>query len=61
MWIAPVALAVLAMAGLAFAFRRWRPTGIAATDDDRLLVAAAVAARADAADSNGVDAADDDV
>ena len=60
-WIAPVALAVLAMAGLAFAFRRWRPTGIAATDDDRLLVAAAVAARADAADSHRVDAADDDV
>lgn len=45
-WIAPVALAVLAAAGLVVAFRRWRPSGIAATDDDRVLVAAAVAARA---------------
>ena len=42
-WIAPVALAVLAMAGLAVAFRRWRPSGVAATDEDRELVATAVA------------------
>lgn len=54
-WIAPVALAVLAVAGLAFAFRRWRPTGIVATDEDRLLVAAAVAARPDVADGDTVD------
>ena len=42
-WIAPVTLLVLAVAGLAVAFRRWRPSGIAATDDDRVLVASALA------------------
>ena len=42
-WIAPVTLLVLAVAGLAVAFRRWRPSGIAATDDDRVLVASAIA------------------
>ena len=42
-WIAPVTLLVLAVAGLAVAFRRWRPSGIAATEDDRMLVASALA------------------
>ena len=57
-WIAPVALVIVALAGLAVAFRRWRPSGIAATDDDRLLVASAVAAQAATgpAESGRVDA-----
>jgi cytochrome c-type biogenesis protein CcmH len=45
-WALPVAALVCALAGLAVAFRRWRRTGAAAndpTDDDRALVAAALA------------------
>jgi cytochrome c-type biogenesis protein CcmH len=38
-WILPVALFVCAVAGLAFAFRRWRArSGLIATADDRALV-----------------------
>jgi cytochrome c-type biogenesis protein CcmH len=41
-WTLPVAAVVLAFAGLALAFRRWRGSGAArATDDDRALVASA--------------------
>jgi cytochrome c-type biogenesis protein CcmH len=45
-WALPVAALVCALAGLAVAFRRWRRTGAAdndPTDDDRALVAAALA------------------
>jgi cytochrome c-type biogenesis protein CcmH len=43
-WILPVAALVLAAGGLGLAFRRWRrqPT-MAATDEDRALVEAALA------------------
>lgn len=38
-WILPVVALVCALAGLAVAFRRWRPSGGAAvSDDDRRLV-----------------------
>jgi cytochrome c-type biogenesis protein CcmH len=45
-WILPVAALLLAVGGLAFAFRRWRrqPT-LSATDEDRALVEAALAGR----------------
>lgn len=43
-WILPVAALLLAAAGLAFAFRRWRrQPAMAATDEDRALVEAALA------------------
>lgn len=43
-WLLPVSALLLAVGGLAFAFRRWRrePT-LAATDEDRALVDAALA------------------
>jgi cytochrome c-type biogenesis protein CcmH len=42
-WVLPVALLLMAMAGLVVAFRRWRHEGDeAATDEDRELVAAAL-------------------
>jgi cytochrome c-type biogenesis protein CcmH len=43
-WLLPVGALLLAVGGLAFAFRRWRrePT-LAATDEDRALVDAALA------------------
>ena len=43
-WILPVSALLLGIAGLAFAFRRWRrqPT-LAASDEDRALVEAALA------------------
>jgi cytochrome c-type biogenesis protein CcmH len=46
-WILPVTALLLGIGGLAFAFRRWRrqPT-LAATDEDRALVEAALAGRA---------------
>jgi cytochrome c-type biogenesis protein CcmH len=45
-WVLPVFVFVCAVAGLAVAFRRWRQTpDIGPTDDDRALVAAALAAR----------------
>lgn len=51
-WILPVVAAVGGAAGLAVAFRRWRRAGgVAATDDDRELVAAARRAGLDRADS----------
>ena len=37
-WIVPIALTIVAFASIAFAFRRWRPTGAVATADDRALV-----------------------
>lgn len=45
-WVLPVAALVAAACGLAFAFRRWRrqPT-LAASDEDRALVEAALANR----------------
>ena len=45
-WILPVTALLLAIGGLTFAFRRWRrePT-LAATDEDRALVEAALADR----------------
>jgi cytochrome c-type biogenesis protein CcmH len=43
-WVLPVLVLVGAVAGLVFAFRRWRGTGSArATDDDRALVESALA------------------
>ncbi len=42
-WVLPIAVLILALAGLAVAFRRWhRETGAAPTDEDRELVAAAL-------------------
>ena len=54
-WALPVAAFVCATAGLAFAFRRWKRAGdTVPTDEDRVLVAAALrnehAAQSDAAD-----------
>jgi cytochrome c-type biogenesis protein CcmH len=43
-WALPVAAFVCAVAGLAVAFRRWRRRGVGVTDDDRALVARAMAA-----------------
>ena len=38
-WVLPVAALVLAVAGLGFAFRRWRAEpGVAVTDEDRVRV-----------------------
>ena len=37
-WILPVVAVVAAVAGLVVAFRRWRPRGVAVSDDDRRLV-----------------------
>ena len=45
-WILPVTALLLAIGGLALAFRRWRrQPSLAATDDDRALVEAALARR----------------
>lgn len=45
-WILPVAALLVAVGGLALAFRRWRrQPGRAATDEDRALVEAALAGR----------------
>lgn len=45
-WILPVAALLLAVGGLALAFRRWRrQPGRIATDEDRALVEAALARR----------------
>lgn len=51
-WVLPVVLVVVAAAGLALAFRRWRerPT-VGATDDDRDLVERARAAAGDGGSS----------
>lgn len=47
-WALPVFAGVCAVAGLAFAFRRWkRAADLVPTDDDRELVAAALAADSD--------------
>lgn len=44
-WVLPVFAVVVSLFGLASAFRRWRTTAAApVTDDDRALVAAALAA-----------------
>jgi cytochrome c-type biogenesis protein CcmH len=49
-WILPVAALILAVGGLALAFRRWRrQPGRAATDEDRALVEAALARRQEGA------------
>jgi cytochrome c-type biogenesis protein CcmH len=37
-WALPVFFAVLSLAGLVVAFRRWRPTTIDVTDDERAMV-----------------------
>jgi hypothetical protein len=45
-WILPVTGLLLAVGGLAFAFRRWRRQPVlVATDEDRALVEAALAAQ----------------
>jgi cytochrome c-type biogenesis protein CcmH len=45
-WILPVAVLLVAVGGLALAFRRWRrQPGRVATDEDRALVEAALARR----------------
>lgn len=50
-WALPVAALVCAIAGLVVAFRRWKVPSLAhATDADRAIVAAALAAERDAAD-----------
>jgi cytochrome c-type biogenesis protein CcmH len=41
-WVLPVVAFVLAIGGLAVAFRRWRHSGVAVTDADRELVARAI-------------------
>jgi len=41
-WILPVVAFALALAGLGFAFVRWRPSGARATDDDRRIVGEAL-------------------
>ena len=60
-WVLPAVVAVLAVGGLAFAFRRWqRNAGGRATDDDRALVARARRDGLDRADSpyDGTEARD---
>jgi cytochrome c-type biogenesis protein CcmH len=53
-WILPVVALVCGVAGLAFAFRRWkRAGGDVPTDDDRALVAEARRTGLDADDSPG--------
>jgi len=42
-WVLPVVVAVLGLAGLGLAFRRWSGTSVRATDDDRALVEQALA------------------
>jgi cytochrome c-type biogenesis protein CcmH len=37
-WVLPVAGLVAAVAGLAVAFRRWRPAAVDVADDDRVIV-----------------------
>ena len=55
-WVLPAVVAVLAVAGLATAFLRWRrPSGEHATDADRALVAQAMAGMAGATDAVGVE------
>ena len=50
MWILPVGALLLAAGGLALAFRRWRrQPSMAATDEDRALVEAALAKQQGAA------------
>jgi cytochrome c-type biogenesis protein CcmH len=44
-WALPVGLVVIALAGLWFRFRDWRPGTLAVTDADRTLVADAIAAQ----------------
>ncbi len=51
MWALPVAALICAVAGLAVTFRRWRREAAAErdpTDEDRALVAAALASEDDA-------------
>lgn len=65
-WILPVVVAVLSVGGLAYAFRQWRDVNAEkATEDDRVLVAAALgehAARESAVVPAGMsDASVDDV
>jgi cytochrome c-type biogenesis protein CcmH len=42
-WVLPVAVFVCALAGLAYAFHRWRGTDVEPTAEDRALVARALA------------------
>lgn len=46
-WAVPVVAAIAAVAGLVVRFGDWRPAAVTATDADRELVAAHLAARAD--------------
>jgi len=41
-WVLPVVAIILAFGGIAFAFRRWRLSGVTATDADRERVARAL-------------------
>jgi cytochrome c-type biogenesis protein CcmH len=41
-WVLPVVALILAFVGIAFAFRRWRLSGVTVTDADRELVARAL-------------------
>ena len=50
-WALPVAAFVCAVAGLAFAFRRWRAAAVGPTADDRALVERALAGMPAAAGS----------
>lgn len=61
-WVLPVVVAVAALAVLGLAFRRWAGPGVRATDDDRQLVARALAPsgeRNSAIGDAGDDAGDD--
>jgi cytochrome c-type biogenesis protein CcmH len=52
-WVLPVVGGVLAAFGLVVVFRRWRVTAAPVSDDDRALVAAALAAEASSSSPAG--------
>lgn len=53
-WALPVVLVIVALAGLAYRFRDYRPGGVAATDADRRLVADALAGSGSGSGSGSV-------
>ena len=59
-WALPVAVALIAVAGLVFRFRDWRPAALAVTDADRTLVADALAGDQPEPDGGEPDAPESD-